>query len=79
MIVRKKAVSIKQQTDIYASVGVTASKFADKSIRSSSEYYRPQWLSDLRREFAAARLLELRVRIPPGAWKCVSFECWKYC
>ena len=30
---------------------------------------------DLRRESAAARLLEMRVRIPPGAWMSVSYEC----
>jgi len=30
---------------------------------------------DLRRESAAARLLGLRVRIPPGAWTSVSCEC----
>jgi hypothetical protein len=29
----------------------------------------------LRRGSAAARLLRLRVRIPPGAWMPVSFEC----
>ena len=29
----------------------------------------------LRRGFAAARLLGLRVRIPPGAWMLVSCEC----
>jgi hypothetical protein len=34
-----------------------------------------QWPRGLRRGFAAARLLGLRVRIPPGAWMCVSCEC----
>jgi hypothetical protein len=29
----------------------------------------------LRRGSAAARLLKLWVRIPPGAWLCVSCEC----
>ena len=33
---------------------------------------RSRWPSGLRRRFAAARLLRLRVRIPPGAW--MSFE-----
>ena len=32
---------------------------------------RSQWPSGLRRRSAAARLLGLRVRIPPGAWMCV--------
>ena len=30
---------------------------------------------DLRRGFAVYRLLELWVRIPPGAWMAVSCEC----
>jgi hypothetical protein len=34
---------------------------------------RSQWLCGLRRGSAAARLLELRVRIPPEAWIPVSF------
>jgi hypothetical protein len=35
----------------------------------------PGGLAVLRRESAAARLLGLRVRIPPGAWMSVSCEC----
>jgi uncharacterized membrane-anchored protein YitT (DUF2179 family) len=31
-----------------------------------------QWPSSLRRGFAAVRLLELWVRIPPGAWMSIS-------
>ena len=34
-----------------------------------------QWSRGLRRGFAAARLLWLRVRIPPRAWMSVSCEC----
>ena len=34
-----------------------------------------QWLRSLRRRSAAARLLRLRVRIPPGAWMSVCCEC----
>jgi hypothetical protein len=34
-----------------------------------------QWLRRLRGGFAAACLLGLRVRIPPGAWMSVSCEC----
>ena len=34
-----------------------------------------QWPRGLRRVSAAARLLVLRVRISPGAWKSVSCEC----
>jgi hypothetical protein len=36
---------------------------------------RSQWSCGLRRESAAAHLLGLCVRIPPGAWMAVSFEC----
>ena len=36
---------------------------------------RSQWPRDLRCGSAAVRLLELRVRIPPGAWMSVSCEC----
>jgi hypothetical protein len=36
---------------------------------------RSQWRSGLRRGSAAARLLGLRVRIPPGAWIFVCCEC----
>jgi hypothetical protein len=34
-----------------------------------------QWLRDLRRGSAAASLLRLWVRIPPGAWMSVFGEC----
>ena len=36
---------------------------------------RSQWQRGLRRRSAAARLLGLRVRIPPGAWMSVCCEC----
>jgi len=36
---------------------------------------RSQWLRGLRRGSTAARLLELWVRIPPGAWMSVCVEC----
>jgi hypothetical protein len=36
---------------------------------------RSRWPRGLRRRSTAARLLELRVRIPPGAWVSLSFEC----
>ena len=36
---------------------------------------RSQWPRGLRRGSAAAVLLELRVRIPPGAWIYVCSEC----
>ena len=36
---------------------------------------RAQWPRGLRRGSAAARLLGLRVRIPPGAWMFVCCEC----
>ena len=38
-------------------------------------YSRSQWPRGLRRRFAAARLLRLWVRIPPGAWMFVCCEC----
>jgi hypothetical protein len=34
-----------------------------------------RWARGLRRGSAAARLLRLRVRIPPGAWMSVSSGC----
>jgi hypothetical protein len=36
---------------------------------------RSQWSRGLRRGSTAARLLGLRVRIPPGAWMSVSCDC----
>ena len=36
---------------------------------------RSQWPGGLRRGTAAARLLGLRVRIPPGAWMFVCCDC----
>ena len=40
-----------------------------------SRLCRSQWPRGLRRGSAAARLLGLWVRIPPGAWKFVCCEC----
>ena len=37
---------------------------------------RTQWPCGLRRGDAAAPLLGLQVRIPPGAWISVSCDCW---
>jgi len=36
---------------------------------------RQRWKRGLRRAYVTARLLELRVRIPQGAWMFVSCEC----
>ena len=36
---------------------------------------RSQWPRGLRRRSSASRLLRLWVRIPPGAWMFVCFEC----
>ena len=36
---------------------------------------RSQWPRGLRRRSAATRLLRLWVRIPPGAWMFVCYEC----
>ena len=38
-------------------------------------FCRSQWLIGLTRGSAGDRLLELRVRIPPGVWMSVSCEC----
>jgi hypothetical protein len=38
-------------------------------------YGRSQWPRGLRRESAAARLLELRVRISQGAWLSLRILC----
>ena len=37
--------------------------------------FQSQWPHGLRRGYAAVRLLELRVPIPPGAWISVPCEC----
>ena len=37
--------------------------------------HRSQWPLGLRRGSATARLVGLRVRIPPGAWMSVSCDC----
>ena len=39
------------------------------------EGFRSQWQRGLRRGSAAARFLELWVRIPPGTWMSVLCEC----
>ena len=44
----------------------------DKTIKINC---RSQWPRGLRRMSAAARLLRLQVRIPPGAWMSVCCEC----
>ena len=51
-----------------------AAVFANKMLHQEGGC-RSQWPRGLRRGSAAARLLGLRVRIPPGAWMCVCFEC----
>jgi hypothetical protein len=42
---------------------------------SCDHLFQSQWPSGLRRGSAAARLLGLPVRIPPGAWMFVCCEC----
>ena len=42
---------------------------------TTSPYCLPHWPRGLRRTSAAARLLRLWVRIPPGAWMSVCCEC----
>jgi len=41
----------------------------------SSENSRSQWPRGLRRRSAAARLLRLWIRMPPGVWMSVCCEC----
>ena len=43
--------------------------------QANCEGGRSQWPRGLRRRSAAARLLSLWVRIPPGAWMFVCCEC----
>jgi len=46
-------------------------------LASSSNFWsRSQWTRGLRRRFAAARLLRMCVRIPPGTW---IFVCCDFC
>jgi hypothetical protein len=44
-------------------------------LATNSSFSRSQWPCGLRRGSAAARLLGLWVRIPPGAWMSVCCEC----
>jgi hypothetical protein len=43
--------------------------------RQLTKMCRSQWLRSLTRGSAAARLLGLWVRIPPGSWMSVSCDC----
>ena len=56
---------------IYGSLGVKRLIYAVSNI----SVCRSQWPRGLRRRSAAARLLRLRVRIPPGTWMSVCREC----
>jgi hypothetical protein len=40
-----------------------------------SQFHRSKWSRGLRRGSATARLLGLRVQIPPGTWMSVTCEC----
>ena len=44
-------------------------------VRPNNTWCRSQRLRGQRGGSAAARLLELRVRIPTEVWMCVSYEC----
>jgi hypothetical protein len=44
-------------------------------VGHNNEVYNFKFPRGLRRRFAAASLLELRVRIPPAFWSSVSCEC----
>ena len=46
-----------------------------KLIQSNIKIWRSQWPRGLRHRSAAVRFLKIRVRIPPGGWMSVSFEC----
>jgi hypothetical protein len=62
----------KSTTDIRLVVSVKNIKFYVKYFfvlsKTTGQLSRPQWLRGIRHESEAARLLELRVRIPPDAW-----------
>jgi hypothetical protein len=51
-------------------------------ITCNTNYLYSRWPSGLVRGFAAVRLLGLRVRILPGAWMFVCYECcvlYRFC
>jgi hypothetical protein len=48
----------------------------DSVLLVNSASRRSRWPRGLKRGAAAARLLGLRVRIPPGAWMFVSCDCF---
>jgi hypothetical protein len=50
-----------------------SSKFSN--FCSCESFGHSRWLRGLRRGSTAARLLGLRIRIPPAAWMSVSCEC----
>jgi hypothetical protein len=60
-------------TDMTVTNELTAVHVVD--LPAYSNYSRSQWPCGLRRGFTAARLLGLRVRIPPRAWMSVRCEC----
>ena len=45
-------------------------------LKRRALFCQSQWPSGLRRGFAVAVLLGLLLRMPPGPWMSVSFECW---
>ena len=49
--------------------------FRDFSVNIVVSVTRSLWSRGLRRRSAAARLLRPWVRIPPGAWMFVCYEC----
>ena len=51
-----------RKTRIFGIINVAVSRF--------------QWLRGLRRRSAAARLLRSWIRIPPGAWIFVCYDCY---
>jgi hypothetical protein len=52
-------------------------KYMTRITSALHEDRRSKWPRGLRRGFAAASLLGLRVRIPPTTWKSVSCECYE--
>jgi len=56
-------------------ITVIKGKYNEKKRRCNKANSQSQRPRGLRRGSAAARLLKLWVRIPPGAWLCVSCEC----
>ena len=64
-----------RQNTISRANNVLHKSFVPSNLGAQVTAGRFQWPRGLRRRSAAARLLGLRVRIPPGTWMFVSCKC----